>query len=157
MAAVLVSKSIGELAVGMKTYVSNIDELAHFSPRCGVVSEGVWYRSGSAWRSSLIETASRWTTITTSTSTSVATASAVTSSKATPSTTKATSKPSTSHAWKSATTLVATPGWTSKSVLAYLEHAALPVIAVELTDGITRVLGTLECNNTRAFGATIWA
>ena len=139
----------------MKTYISNIDELAHFSSRSSVVGKGVRRSSSSTWSSSVIETAGRWTTIAT---TSVATTSAVASSKATSATTKAASKPSASYATsKSATTLVTATGWTSKLVLTDLQHAALPVIAVELVDGVTRVLGVLECNNTGAFGTTIWA
>ena len=44
-----------------------------------------------------------------------------------------------------------------KAILANLQHAALPVIAVELLDGGACVVGRLENDNARALGPTVRA
>jgi membrane protein involved in colicin uptake len=43
----------------------------------------------------------------------------------------------------------------SKSVLANLEQAPRPVVAVELLNGVLSILGSLESDDTRALGGTV--
>jgi hypothetical protein len=42
-----------------------------------------------------------------------------------------------------------------EAVLAHFQQAPLPVIAVELLDGVARVVGRLEEDGPRAFGSTV--
>lgn len=62
----------------------------------------------------------------------------------------------TSHATtKAATAATVHATGTSESVLAHLQYAALPVVAIELLDRVSRVVGVLEDDNAGALGASV--
>lgn len=131
------------------TYVANINDLAPLGSTCRVVRKGI----RDSRRGSSIETAS-W-------GTSVSTTKAATATKAT---TKATatskSAATTEAASEASTTAKATTATESGSgpceaILTHLKWAALPVVAIELLDGIASIVWRLKGNNARAFGASI--
>jgi hypothetical protein len=71
--------------------------------------------------------------------------------------TVAASKGTTSTSEAAAAVAPGAHGRASKAVLANLEHAALPVIAVELLDGGACVVGRLEHDDTGALGSAVRA
>lgn len=133
------------------TYVTDVNGLASLRSASGVVGEGV---RSSCWDSSIEATAG---------GSSVATAKATTAAKPSAKTTasskgatrgpEASSKATTTAAKSTAAT--ESGSRTCKAVLADFEGASLPVIPVELLNGVTSVVWGFECNNARTFGATI--
>lgn len=140
------------------TYVAGIDDLASISARGGKIGERVrrdgagrgletaGYAGAARTTGASLETASA-----TESSAKASTASAE-SSTATEAATK-----STAHAATESSTAAEAHTWpsTSIAVLSNLENSALPIIAVELLDGIAGVVGALKDNDTGALGATV--
>jgi hypothetical protein len=133
------------------TYVANVNRLASLRSASGIVCEGV----GSSSRDSSIETTAGGSSV----STTEASAAAKASAKATASSKCATRSPKTSSeattTTAKSTTATESGSRTCKAVLADLERATLPVVAVELLDGVASVVWGFECNNARALGATV--
>lgn len=139
-------------------HIADVDCLDLLGSRSGEVGEWVGRSVGHASR--VVEpaagraTAGRATKATAATeATKAATAGKATSTgKATTNTTKGTT------AAAEATTTVATTtshGGTGETVLADLKHATLPIVSIELLDGIPGVVGCLEDDDAGALGATI--
>lgn len=137
-------------------HIADVDCLDLLGSRSGEVGEWVGRSVGHA--SGVVEPAAGRATAgraTKATAATEATSKAATAGKAT-STGKATTKGTTAAA--EATTTVATTtshGGTGETVLADLEHATLPIVSIELLDGIPGVVGCLEDDDAGALGATI--
>lgn len=132
-------------------HIADVDCLDLLGSRSGEVGEWVGRSVGHA--SGVVEptagraTAGRATKATAATE-ATSTAKATSTGKATKGTTAA----------AEATTTVATTtshGGTGETVLADLEHATLPIVSIELLDGIPGVVGCLEDDDAGALGATI--
>jgi hypothetical protein len=131
------------------TYISDVNSLASLRPGSGIVCEGIW----SSCRGCSIET----TTGAASISAPKATTAAKAATKATTASKSAAGPEPSSEASttaESATAAEARPR-TRKTILADLEKAALPVVAIELLDSIAGVVWRLEGNNARALGAAV--
>jgi hypothetical protein len=144
------------LVAGRPWQVAHVDDVARLSSASSKICEGVRW----VWTSISLET---WTaaagrTTETSTSSGVASASAKATLEAataaeTPSTTEAAAEGSATTESTSATE--ATTWRTSKAIFANLEVATLPLVAVELVDGISGIVHGLESYYAWALGATI--
>lgn len=130
-----------------KTYVADVDGIALLDAAGGVIGEWV---GGDRGITSVVHTADTGTTI----------AAATTVAKSTATTTKAaatkTASKSSTPARETATT-VTSHGRPCKSILANLEQATLPVVAVELLDSVASIVGRLENDNTRTLRSAILA
>jgi hypothetical protein len=141
-------------------HIADVDCLDFLGSRRGKVGERVGRSVGHA--SGVVEPAAgrataAWTTKATTTTASEATPKGATAAEATP-TAKAAAKGSTTAA--EATTAIATTtshGGAGETVLADLEHTALPVVSIELLDGIPGVIRCLEDDDAGALGAAIRA
>ena len=143
------------IVAGRPGKVTDVDQVARIAARCRKVGE----RVGRVGRSVSIIAGATWTTTTSSSKTSSiattateASAVAATTSKSAAST-KATSK--TATASKAAAEAAGTTS--SEAVLTHFKVTALPLVAVELGDGVARIFGGVKGNNTRSLGATIWS
>lgn len=132
------------------TYVPDVNDLRPFSTRSSEVSE----RVGLSGR--LVGIEARGTTG----SSSEAATTAEATSKATAATTEAaateTAEGATAAA-EAATTAETTRTHirTGKAILANLQHTALPIVTIELLDGVASIIRGLEDNDTRSFRAAI--
>ena len=149
------------------TYVAHENDGPWLGAGRGVIGEWVWRGLGSGGRStSSITTSLRHAVVASATTVASATSS---ESAAKPSTTTAettsesatcssissgepaatsktpTKASTTSEAWSTA----------SVAVLTNLENAALPIVAVELLNGVLSVVWVVECDDARALGTTI--
>lgn len=130
-------------------HIADVDCLDLLGSRSGEVGEWVGRSVGHA--SGVVEPAAGRATAGRATKATAATEAATATS-----TGKATTKGTTAAA--EATTTVATTtshGGTGETVLADLEHATLPIVSIELLDGIPGVVGCLEDDDAGALGATI--
>jgi hypothetical protein len=147
------------LIAGRPRQVAHVDDVAGLSARASKVGE----RVGCVGRSSGLEAGSgaRRPTAVTSSSSSEASSSAKTASEAAAAAEPWSSSPSAEAATKATTgaEAAATPTEasrsSSKAVVANLEVASLPLVAIELVDGVSRIVHGLESNDARALGATI--
>lgn len=160
-AAGVVSDTHGSRAcrkTGESTYVSDIDCLAPLRASGREVGEGVGRDRGG---STGVEAAASTTWATASTnraaestsSTTVSSAEAATTSREAATATEASSK-ATAAATEAATAAEA-HACVGEPVGADLEDATLPIIAVELLDGVASVVGGLEDNDTGALGPSV--
>lgn len=132
-------------------YVADIDGLAALSTSSSEVSEGV--RRDGAGRGLKAGTACAATTEATSTTEAAAEASTASAKSST--TTKASTE-STSHSAIAAAAAEAHARTTAGiSVLANLKDSALPVVAVELLNGVASIVGALENNNAGSLGTAV--
>jgi hypothetical protein len=136
-----------------ETYVADIDDVAFLNTTGGVVSERVRGHRGVA---GIMETASSGGSSTISTTTSAIAESTTTSTE--PAATKAAAEASTS-ASKTAAAIATggAHGRAGKTILTDLEHAALPVIAVELLNSVARIFGGFEDDDAGALRSTVRA
>lgn len=96
------------------------------------------------------------TTRTTSAKASSATKSTAKASSAAKTTTATKSSAKTSSATKATTTAKSTAAHVvGEAIYTNFEDPAVPVIAVELLDGVASIIGSLEDNDTGALGATV--
>lgn len=133
-----------------RTYVSDVDGLARLAAARGIVGEGV-RRVGcsAAGIKSAAGNESRCTTTEASATAKAAKGTAATTEASTAAETAA-------KASATAKTATATePTGTCEPVLAHLEVAALPLIAIELLNGIASVVGGLEGDNAGALRPAI--
>lgn len=132
------------------TYVANVDDFTSISAGCCVVGERVrsWGR-GVGVKSRTARTAAA-AAMESSTATTIS--ESTTSSKS--STAAEAAAKSSAHATIS-TTSEARAARASESVFADLNGSSLPIIAVELLNGVTSVVGALKNYNTRALGSTV--
>ena len=126
--------------------VADVDEVARFSTRSSKVCEGVGWSCGCT---GIEATAVAWTTEATAAAEAASKAAAACESSTG---TEAAAKAATCSAETAATTKARS---TSETVFTNLEIASLPVVAVELVDGVPRIVDSLECYNTRPLRATI--
>lgn len=142
-----------------KTHVSDVDRLASLRTSCGKVGERVGRDGGG---SAGIETAAttncaNWTTCTDraaeSTSSSKAAAKAATASSESATATEAAAK--TATATSEATTAAKAHVGVGEAVGTNLEGATLPVVTIELLDGVASIVGSFEDNDTGALGPSI--
>ena len=138
------------------TYVADVDGLARLTARAGVICERV---GGVGCSHAGIEpTGSGDSGSNKSRSTAESAAATEASCKATASAkatagTKASSKTAASaEASSEAATARCSAG---EAILTDLKVASLPVIAIKLLNGVARILGRLEGDNSRALGASI--
>lgn len=131
-----------------KTHVADVDDVATFTTRSGVVGEGVRRTS----RDSLsIEAAA---THATKTSSGGAVAAAATITKSASSTESSTAEAA--AAAKTTTKATATiAGRTSEAIFLHLKSATLPLVSIELLNSVAGVVGGLENNNTGALHAAV--
>jgi hypothetical protein len=138
----------------LDTHVAHVNGLARVGSSSGVVREGVRGYSGDNAGASIVPTAGTAGTTSTTRSTT-----AVSTSAVAPETTTSPTKPTTAAvATSEATTATKAAAATeakatthsraSKAVLANLELATLPIIAVELLDSVPGVVGVLEHDDT---------
>lgn len=135
------------------TYVANVDGVALLNAGRGMVRERVRRHGGVT----SIETTRAAGTA----GTAIATTAAIAAEAATTSTKSAAAKATAkgpATATKAATAVASsTHRGTSKAILTDLEHAALPIIAVELLDGVASIIRRLENNDTRALRSAVRA
>lgn len=141
-----------------KTHVSDIDGLASLRTSCGEVGERVGRdRCSSAGIETAATNCSNWTTCThraaESTSSAKAAAEAATASSESATATETAAK--TATATSKATTAAKAHVGVGEAVGTDLEDATLPVVAIELLDGVASVVGGFEDNNTGALGPSI--
>jgi hypothetical protein len=142
------------LVTGWPWQVADVDGVAGLSTRSSEICEGV----GWVWTSRLEPwaTGARSTTIASSTSSKASTSTEASPKAAagteTSSATEATCEASTST--ETTATAKATRS-TSEAIFADLEVSALPLIAVELVNGVSRIVYGLESYYARALGTTI--
>lgn len=131
-------------------YVADIDGLAAFSTSSSEVSEGV--RRDGAGRGLKARTACAAAEATSATETASESSTAAAKS----STTTKASAESTSHSAIAAAAAEAHARTAAGiSVLANLKDSALPVVAIELLDGVAGIVGALENNNARSLGTAV--
>lgn len=138
--AKLQSGKVGiEVKIGRQApYVPDVDGLAPLGAARCVVGEGVW-RDGRA--GAVIIT----TTATVATAATKSTAKATTAADEASAAAEAPAETATAaHAVTTAATEAATHRRTGIAVLANLKQPTLPVVAIELLNGVTGVVGTLE-------------
>lgn len=102
-----------------------------------------------------METASSGGSSTIATTTTAIAESTTTSAE--PAATKAATKASTSASKTAAAIAAGAHGRAGKTILTDLEHAALPVIAVELLDSVARIFGGLKDDDAGTLGSTVRA
>lgn len=136
----------------MDTYVADVNDLISLSSSGGEIGERV-RRSGRGWASIVVTTTRSTAKVAAKASTAwESAAEATTSTKwSTTASAKATAEASSGTAEASTRREVA-----SEAVLANLKWAALPVVPVELLDGVARIVWRLKGNNTRALWTTVW-
>lgn len=142
MAAGPVSYKLKMLQYKVRTYVAHVDDGRSLSTRCRKVGERVWGHSRNG-----LEVG------TTSESTAESTAAAKAAAKTTAATEIATTTETTT-ATEAAKAATAAEAYRSTGVTVFtdLEHAALPFVAVELLDGIARIVRGFEGDNSGALG-----
>jgi hypothetical protein len=143
------------LIAGWPWQVTDVDRVAGLSARSREVGEGV----GRVWTSTRLETwaSATWSTTIASgtsgeTSASAEAASEATATSEASSATKATCEAST--AAKAAATTKATRS-AGEAVFANLKVSALPLIAIELVDGVSRIIHSLESHYAGTLRTTI--
>lgn len=143
-----------------QTHISDVNRLASLRTGCGEVGERVGWDGGS---STGIETAAtnctNWTTCAhrTAESTSSTEAAAEAATDSSESTTAAETAAEAATASSKATTAAKAHVGVGETVGSDLEDAALPVVTVELLDGVASVIRSFEDNNTGALGSSIGA
>lgn len=143
------------------TYVLDVDGWVGLATGGNAISELVWRDClGGRWATGSAAVAA-WATVACSSevaskvaTTSVATTVAATTCEATASA-KAAAAESSTEASTVSTAAVASS--TGVAVLANFKHTALPVVAVELYDGVLRVLRSVELDNARALWRSVWS
>jgi hypothetical protein len=135
----------------MVTYVADINNLISVSSSRGKIGEWV-RRSSRDWASVVATTA--WSTAKVaakaSTAREAAAEAATTSKWSTTATAKATTEASSSAAEAATRGEVA-----SETILADLQWATLPIVTVELLDGVARIVWRLKGNDTRALWTAV--
>jgi hypothetical protein len=145
----------------MKTHVANIDNSTLVTIGSSVVGERIG-GTGRSGRSALVKSTTGVTAVRTTlrrateaSTAAEATAKAATSSKSTATSHRAAEASTTSHGPTEATAAAAEARTTaSKSILANFKSTALPVISVELRNGVTGIIRGLEGNDARTLGAS---
>jgi hypothetical protein len=145
----------------METHVADVDNSTLVTIGSSIVSEGVG-RTGRSGRSALIKSTTGVTTVraalrraTESTTAAKATAEATTSCESTTTSHRSAEATTASHGPTKATAATAKARSTaSKSILTNFEGTTLPVIAVELRNGVAGIIRRLESNDARALGAS---
>jgi len=154
MAANMISASAQKINMHVSTYVAHVDDRALLAGRGSKVGKGVRRNRANSSRrrrttgiESSTATKGRRATVATAESTAKATATSK-ASAATETTTTATEA--------TAEAATATETWTTacESVLAYFQGTALPLIAIELGDGVASIVRRLKCNNTGSLGTS---
>lgn len=167
--------------IEVSTYVFDVDDGVWLAALSNAIGESVWWDSSSLLIAAEIAPSTEATvTVATSSAMESATATAVTStttsiaSTAIAATTAvatsavatcsvaiaaavSTTTPKASATSSKATT--ATKAWSAvgEAILTDLEHAALPVVAIELRDGVLCVFWRIECDDTGALCVAIWS
>jgi hypothetical protein len=136
---------------GEEPYVANIDDLSSVAAGSSVVSEGI--RRDGAGRG--LEAGSARGTSAES-STAEATSKTTTSAAKAAATTESSTE-SSAHATAKATsaTEAHARSTTGVAVLTNLDNTALPIVAIELRNGVAGIVRALEDNNTRSLRTTI--
>jgi len=147
------------------TYVADVDDFAALATSSSVVRKRIRRSSrGTSSTTSIAEaattaTAGRIAVAATTESTSAAKPTAG-SAEAAATATKSTSHTESATASSKATTesaTHATSSGTGETVLANFELASIPVVAVEVVDGVTCIVRAFEGNNSGALGAAVGA
>lgn len=138
------------------TYVANIDSLASLSAGSSVVSEWVWWSRWSASSCAAVETTVVWRA--TKSAAKASTAAEATAETSTSAKGWATTAAKAAGEATTCTTKAST-SWevVGEAILADLKVASLPVVAVELLDGVAGVVWRLKGNNSGAFWSSIWS
>ncbi len=166
------------------TYVAHVDRRARLGAGCREVGEGIWCKSscrgsrvGSTASSAaavssttIAATTSSIATTTTSITASISTTPSETTRRAAESTTTTAVASSSVSAAESATTSAEATSeaataaiWCTAraaacvAVFTNFEDATLPVIAVELSDGVLRIIGVVERDDAGALGTPVGA
>lgn len=135
---------------GRHTYIPDIDCLAAFGSRSGVIGERV---RGSRSGSRSVETSRTAAAALEATAATVTKSTAATKTAATKA--AAAAAVATTHATKSATAAEAHSTASGITVFTNFKDASLPIISIELLDGIASIVGAFKNHNTRAFRSAI--
>lgn len=138
-----------------ETHVSDVYSLTLISPGRSIVGEGVGGRGRGIEAWARARATSHWGG--SKASTTAAEAETATTAKSTTAEAAGTAAEAATHTAAITTTAaeVHTCARTSVAVLANLNSAALPVVAVELLDSATGIVGALENNDARTLGAAV--
>jgi hypothetical protein len=137
----------------VRTHIADVDDFNLVSARGSVVGERVGRNRG---RSTTVEASTTGAAATTTTTTSASEAATTTAVAETSAATKSSSSISTTEATSTAAEAAA-HGIVGKPVFTDLEHATLPVVAVELLDSIACIVGGFEDDYSRTFRSAVLA
>ena len=125
-----------------------MDDLAPLATRSGVVGEWIGRHGLGA---GTVPTTSHATTISSTESSTTTIPTSETSTAAA----EASTTGETATTTKAATANAETRSGAGKTVLTNFQRSTLPIIAVELSDGVAGILGVVKGNDSRALGTTI--
>lgn len=135
------------------TYVADVDCGAALAAGCREVGEWIWC-SGRSWPSVKPSNRAALAAVATSTKTAT-TAKPASKTAATSKSTAADTETSTASEASTKAATTTERWWSGEPILADFECPTLPIIAVELSDSVTSILGGFECDDTGSFRATI--
>ena len=142
------------LVAGGPRQVADIDEVTGFTTRSGKVGEGI----RGVGRTVRVKTRpSGWSSRTTIACIEPSTSSKASAKAATSAESPTSAKTSTEAATASEATASSKASVARKTVFANLEVTTLPLVAVELSDGVPSIIYSLESNDTRALWSAIWS
>lgn len=136
----------------MLTYIADVDDRTAFASRTGIIRERI--RRNGCTRSVVATTGASAKPSSAVASSPTITAT-VSTTPAVPATATETSTSSVATSEATPTTTEAARG-TSKAIFAHFKCPTLPVVAIELSNGVPCVFRGLEGNDSRAFGTAIW-
>ena len=143
------------------THIPDVNRLTTLGSGSSIIREGIRRHGAGCSSSSSIKAAA---TTTTTAAAGVSTAPSETTTEATATTTETSSTKAPAEAATHTTVATTTAKahgaattTTSKSIFANLKNSALPVVAIELLNGIASIFWTFENDNTRAFRPAIRA
>jgi hypothetical protein len=140
------------LVAGGPRQVANVDQVAGLA--AGRSEVGEWVRG--VRRTVGIKSAYSWATEAAAESSASAKATAETTTSAEAATATSTEASSKTTACSSEAAASTKASVASKTIFAHLKVAALPLVAVELSNGVPSIVYCLEGNDTRALWSAIW-
>jgi len=145
--------SAADEEVSRSTYIANVDNRTAFTSRRGIIRKRI---RGGGCTSSVKATTGSSTKPSSAVASSPTVATTVSTAPAEPTTSAETSTSSVATGEPSTATTKAA-GRTCKAIFTHFKRPALPIVAVELSNGVACVFRSLEGNDTRAFRTAIWA
>ena len=156
MATRFVSDVASSMGNTRHAYIPNIDDRASFASRRGEISERI--RRGSSGIGTGTGIVARGTAVAAAAAAKVPSSPAIPASKGTTATTEPTSgaHPSAASARsETATADESAAGGSCEAILSDFQHAALPVVVVELGNSVASIVSAFKGHHARAFRTTI--